>query len=169
MIKRLVNAGIISCTPSICCAFKRCTKAVILALISGEISCPNSISRAESPAVLIFTSSIFSHNSFRSVWQTPNVIGKISPFKAPASTSNTAGCPASAIQIVLTAINPTINHFSFFSIVLLNVLRKDTDVYAHPTIDVIAAHKITSPKKRYPICPAPCKNASAVGFAGSSV
>lgn len=35
-------------------------------------------------------------------------------------------------------------------------------------LDVIAAHKITSPKKRYPICPAPCKNASAVGFAGSS-
>ena len=106
---------------------------------------------------------------WEAIRQTPNVIGKISPFKAPASTSNTAGCPASAIQIVLTAINPTINHFSFFSIVLLNVLRKDTYVYAHPTIDVIAAHKITSPKKRYPICPAPCKNASAVGFAGSSV
>ena len=106
---------------------------------------------------------------WEAIRQTPNVIGNISTFKAPASTSNTAGCPSSAIQIVLTAINPTINHFSFFSIVLLNVLRKDTDVYAHPTIDVSAAHKITSAKKRYPICHAPCKIASAVGFAGSSV
>ena len=86
---------------------------------------------------------------------TPSVIGRINPFNAPARTSNTAGCPANAIPTVLITINPTINHFSFFSIVLLNVFRKDTEVYAHPTIDVIAAHNNTSPKKRYPICPAP--------------
>lgn len=42
-------------------------------------------------------------------------------------------------------------------------------VYAAPTIEVTAAHKSTRPAKRYPICPAPCRNASAAGLSGSRV
>ena len=50
---------------------------------------------------------------------------------------------------------------------MLNVFKKDTEVYAAPTIEVIAALNRTSPKNLYPISPAPLRNASAAGFSAA--
>ncbi len=47
---------------------------------------------------------------------------------------------------VETAMKPMITQFSFFSIPLLNVLRKETEVYAAPIMEVIAAQKAQDPR-----------------------
>lgn len=60
--------------------------------------------------------------------QIPRVIGRISPFNAPAKTRRVAGCPISTMIIVETAINPMITQFSFFSMAGWNVFKKDTEV-----------------------------------------
>ena len=57
-----------------------------------------------------------------------------------------------------------ITQFSFFAIAGWKVFKKETDVYAAPMMEVIAAHKSTRPAKRYPISPAPARNASAAGL-----
>ena len=49
-------------------------------------------------------------------------------FTAPASTRSTAGLPRMNMIAVEIMINPMITLFSFSSIDLLNVLRKETEV-----------------------------------------
>ena len=65
---------------------------------------------------------------FAAIRQIPRVMGRIRPFKAPASTKSLAGCPKRIIITVDTAMNPIITQFSFLSMAGWKVFKKDTEV-----------------------------------------
>ena len=65
-------------------------------------------------------------------------------------------------------MKPIIKKFSLSLTTLNNVFKKETLVYAAPTIEVKAAAKNTNPNILYPTVPAAILKASAAGFPASS-
>ena len=85
----------------------------------------------------------------------PKLTGKIKPFREPAKTRSFAGLPSPAITRVERRIKAMIKRFSLLATAGDKVFKKLTEVYAAPTMEVIAAQQRTKPEILCPITPAP--------------
>ena len=72
-------------------------------------------------------------------------IGRISPLIAPARIRTLTGRPTNTNVTVEKTMNPIVTQRCHRSMGRTNVRINDTDVYAAPTTDVMAADHITIP------------------------
>src|SRR5688500_7284549 len=95
---------------------------------------------------------------------TAKATGRIKPFKAPAAINNNTGLPNIKKITVERRMNADMIHLSFLKIKPDKVFKKETEVNDAPMTDVIAAHHMTSPKKRKPMSPAALLNTLPAGL-----
>ena len=82
-----------------------------------------------------------------------SIIGSMRPFRVPTAISIEIGFEIKTTSAVAKTINNTMTIFSYLSMVFEKLLTKDTDAYAPPMIELIAANNMTAPNVLYPMSP----------------
>ena len=83
-----------------------------------------------------------------------NAMGKIKPLAMPANNNNCLGFPMKTKMQVERIMNIEMQSLSYLMNNGWNFLKKETEVYAAPTTEEIAALHNTTPKMRRPKFPA---------------